>query len=228
MSKNIIINLPDLAPVKAEVSGIVEAAKAVTIATTEERNEAAVFERALIKKEKSITDHYKPIKKSLDAHKRVILEQERGYLAPVKEARDILKQTELLWDTEQQRVADEQEKKIAAELCRREEEKRLAAAEAAQEAGDEEKVEAILERPIETPKINLQPPKAPGQSVRTTWKAEVVDFPKLLVHIAANPALAHLVQPNEQAIRAMARTQKDALNLPGVRVYSEKSLTTRL
>lgn len=228
MSENITINLPDLAPVKAEVSGIVEAAKAVTIATTEERNEAAVFERALIKKEKAIADHYKPIKKSLDVHKRVILDQERSYLAPVKEARNILKQTELLWDTEQQRIADEQEKKIEAELRRREEEKRLAAAEAAQEAGDEEKVEAILERPIETPKINLQPPKAPGQSVRTMWKAEVVDFPKLLAHIAANPALIHLVQPNEQAIRAMARTQRDALNLPGVRVYSEKSLATRL
>lgn len=228
MSENITINLPDAKLVKAEVSGIVEAAKAVTIESVADRKEAAVFERALIKKEKAIADHYKPIKKSLDAHKRVILDQERGYLAPVKEARDILKQTELLWDTEQQRIADEQEKKIAAELRRREEEKRLAEAEAAQNAGDEEKVEAILERPIETPKINLQPPKAPGQSVRTTWKAEVVDFPKLLAHIAANPALSHLVQPNEQAIRAMARTQKDTLNLPGVRVYSEKSLTTRL
>ena len=228
MNENITINLPDLAPVKAEVSGIVEAAQAVTIATVEERGEAAKFERMLIKKGKAITAHYAPIKKSLDAHKRVILDQERGYLAPVNEARGILKQTELLWDTEQQRIADEEEKKIEDELRRREEEKRLTQAEAAQEAGDKEKVEAILERPIEAPKINLQPPKPQGQSVRTTWKAEVVDFQKLLAHIAANPALAHLVQPNDQAIRAMARLQKDALNLPGVRVYSEKSLTTRL
>lgn len=228
MGENIVINLPDLKPVKAEVSGIVVAAQAVTIESAIDRKEAAVFERALIKKEKAIGDHYRPIKKSLDAHKRVILDQERGYLAPIKEARGILKQTELLWDTEQQRIADEQEKKIKDELRRREEEKRLAQAEAAEKAGDKEKVEAILERPIETPKIDLQPPKAPGQSVRTTWKAEVVDFQKLLAHIAANPALAHLVQPNDQAIRAMARTQKDALNLPGVRVYSEKSLTTRL
>lgn len=228
MSDNITIAIPDPAPIKAEVLGIVEAAKSVTIATAGDREGAAVLERALIKKEKAIVAHYKPIKQSLDAHKRVILDQERGYLAPVKEARGIVRQTQLVWDVEQQRIAEERRQKVEEEIRRRKEEERLAEAEAAQELGDEEKVEAVLERPIEVPKIPIKAPKSQGQSVRTTWKAEVVDFPKLLAHIAANPALIHLVQPNEQAIRAMARTQKEALNLPGVRVYSEKSLTTRL
>lgn len=228
VSNNITISLPDLKPVKAEVLGIVEAAKAITIATTEDRNRAAEFERALIRKEKAVAAHYKPIKKSLDAHKRVILDQERSYLAPLQDARGVVRRTELAWDTEQQRIADEEREKMEAEIRQRKEEEQVVQMATAEAAGDDEEAKAIMERPIEIPKIDIKAPKPRGQSVRITWKVEVMDFQKLLAHIVANPALTHLVRPDDQAIRAMARTQKDKLSLPGVRVYSEKSLSTTL
>lgn len=228
MDQNITIDIPDASLVKSEVAGIIEVAQAIKIKNTEDRQGAAAFERALIAKEKTIAAHYKPIKQSLDKHKRVILDQERGYLAPIREAREIVKRTELSWDNEQRRIAEEARKAEEAKLRKQEEDKRIAAAEAAENSGNAAKAEAILETPIEVPKVKIDPPKQQGQSVRTTWKAEVVDFSKLLAYVAANPVLAHLVKPDEQAIRAMVRIEKDAFKLPGVRAYSEKSLTTRL
>lgn len=55
-------------------------------------------------------------------------------------------------------------------------------------------------------------PKVENTSVRTFWKYEIVDEPKI-------PREYMIV--DEQAIGAMVRAQKDRTSIPGVRVYSD-------
>lgn len=228
MENQIVIPIPSTSHVDDEVRNIVHLAGALVIATPEHRASAAEFERGLIRREKAIIEHYRPIKQSLDAHKKVIIEQERSYLAPVNEARGILRQKQLAWDTEQQRLADEEAKKAEAELRVRAEERRLAEAHKQREAGNAAQAIATLEAPVEVPAVRFEAPKMAGQSVRTTWKADVTDRLELVKFVANNPAMLHLIEPNMTALNAMARDQKDALNVPGVKARAEKSITTRL
>ncbi|MDE2469355.1 MAG: hypothetical protein KGL35_11575 [Bradyrhizobium sp.] len=75
-------------------------------------------------------------------------------------------------------------------------------------------------------------PQAQGVSTRKIWKAEVVDF-KGLVLAAAERAqrgdetfLAFLL-PDTKALAGAARSMRNKLSVPGVRVYAEESLSVR-
>lgn len=48
-----------------------------------------------------------------------------------------------------------------------------------------------------------------------TWACSVNDHMALIRHVAANPALIHLLTPNTKELDAMAKRQKEMFNLPG-------------
>jgi len=58
-------------------------------------------------------------------------------------------------------------------------------------------------------------------SFRENWRAEVVDKLALLKAIAQRPELVNLVDPNLNALNHLARAHKNALDLPGVRVWCD-------
>ena len=54
----------------------------------------------------------------------------------------------------------------------------------------------------------------------TTYTAEVSDFAVLVKAAAQNPVLLGYLEPNMVALNASARSQKDLLNIPGVKLLS--------
>lgn len=57
-----------------------------------------------------------------------------------------------------------------------------------------------------------------GLSVREYWRAEVADLLELVRAVARDSSLLYLLQPNAAALNHLARAQRDALRIPGVRV----------
>jgi len=223
----IVIQNPEPLALRGESVPMVEAAKSLAIMSAADREQAAATERGLTKFEQLIAAHYKPIKQAIDASKKTVLEQERAYLAPVQEAKGIVKAKELAWDLEQQRIADEERRKVEAALREKAEAERKLEAAALKAQGDKKAAKELLKAPIVVPQVKIEAPVVAGQSIRETWTAEVIDMGAFIAAAGKNPELHHLLEPNEQAIKRMAREQKAGMNVPGVRVWCEKGLTTR-
>lgn len=71
------------------------------------------------------------------------------------------------------------------------------------------------------------PVKAAGVSKSTTYDYELLDMTKLVKHLAANPALCQLVTVDSVKMRAYVKSLGENANLPGVRVFSKSSISSR-
>jgi hypothetical protein len=138
---------------------------------------------------------------------------------------------------EQERIRAEQERE-RARLQREAEEKRLAEAAELEQAGKLEQAAAAIEAPVvvEAPAPLAPPPLKPlyvppapqmkGVGFTERWSAEVVDIAALVRYAGAHPELG-LVVANTATLNALARTQKAALSIPGVKAVSETGTTVR-
>ncbi len=77
-----------------------------------------------------------------------------------------------------------------------------------------------------------QAPQADGVSTRKTWKAEVTDLKALVLAAAerlsrGDETLLAFLAPDTKALAGAARSMRNKLSVPGVRVYAEESLAVR-
>ena len=82
--------------------------------------------------------------------------------------------------------------------------------------------EIVFVPPVETRK-----PKVKGLSIREDYKATVVDLMELVTAIACMEAPLEFVEPNYQAINKRARSLRESLNVPGVRVTTTNTVVSR-
>ena len=184
--------------------------KVIDQSTYEAANERIGLLQGLKKK---VEDFFKPMKqKAQDAHKQ-ICQQEKEQLSPILSAIDGLKQKTIAYYTaEQQRIAAEQERQ------RREAEEMAALAAEAEATGDTETAtEAVALAAMEEARGTCSP-AAKGTSMREVWRAEVIDMDKV-------PRCFLIV--DQAALDALAKSQKDKMNIPGVKAVMSYSNSTR-
>ncbi len=244
MSNEIIIARPETEMIEAEVLTAIEQADEVQITTAIEHGTALELIKALRDREKRITEHFEPSRKALDVAKKEVLAARDTLIKPLEAARGVLSGKAVTYQQEQERIAAEAQRKadeearIAREKAEAEaaekEAARLAALEEAIEEGDEEKAEEILEaepEPVEeiapVPIIAPALAQVKGAGTRTTWKAEVVDFMQLVNYVAANPEWEFLLEPSMPGLNRIAVSQKDKMDVPGVKAVSSTGVVTR-
>lgn len=140
---------------------------------------------------------------------------------------------------EEQRLLREAEEQRRAEQARLEAERQAAIAAVAEkiEAGDIAAAEELAQKvedvefeaasvamaPVEVAAPTIAAPKASGVAMVDNWTFEVTDLAALVKAAAERPELVSLLAPNETAIRQMAKALKSAANIPGVRIYNNKT-----
>ena len=207
-------------------------AKAQTIAITNQQtyNDAAEFVVHIVGLRKRIVEHHAPIKTATHkAHKEAV-KAEKKLLDPLAQAETIIKRALSAWDTEQDRLRREAQRKLDEAQRKTEEQAQLDLAMEAEESGaTEETVTEILETPVVAPAIVAAPTfqKASGVSTRQTWKAEVVDIKLLCKAIAEGWVAPNMVQANMVALNQMARAMKQSFNVPGCKAVPENSVSVR-
>jgi hypothetical protein len=75
-----------------------------------------------------------------------------------------------------------------------------------------------------SPIVYYEPPRTPGVQQRGTWSAEVDDFRALVEAVAEGKAPLNVLLPNMPALNDLARSQRSALALPGVRAARRHSI----
>lgn len=148
---------------------------------------------------------------------------------PLDEAERIIKPALAAYDQEQERVRRAEQDRIMAEQKKRDEDSRLAQAAKVAETGDLSGAEAILDAPAAPLVMPPPPPKSTvaGISYSDAWKAEVIDLKALVKAVAEGKAPLTLLEANTTAINSMAKSLKAELKYPGIRVWSEKVVSSR-
>jgi len=201
------------------------------LVTSQETLERAVDALKGIKELRAeIEETFGPIvKKAFETH-RAATAARKKVEEPLTEAEGIIKRTVSAYKQEQERIRIEEERRLRAEAeerARQERERELAEVEAA--GATVEEYVAVSERPLEV--VPTYAPstvqKVQGISSRESWKAEVTDLGALIGFIAQNRQYTNLLEPNNTAVNAMARSLKSAMAIPGIRVYNEAVVSVR-
>ena len=136
-----------------------------------------------------------------------------------------------------ERLEAEARATAAAEQARRQalaEAEALEAALAAEASGDTETAERILAEPIEAPVVApvpiFTPPPAvqrartDGVAFSVDWKVEVTSLQRLVEAISKGQAPLSLVKADESALKALARSTKGTLKVPGVEFTEDRTV----
>jgi len=223
-----IVTVPEHTELVMQVETWPERAKALTVVDDRAYITAGDLLIDIKGLRKQIDDTFDPvIKKAHEAHKAAVAAK-KGVEAPLVQAEDIIKAGMGTYNREKEHRLREQQARLAAERRKQEEEARLAEAVALESAGDAEVTEAVLAQPIIVPVVKIpNEARVAGISHRENWRAEVVDVLALVKFIAQRPEFVNLVQPNMPALNSLAKAQRSALNVPGVRAVSESVVAAR-
>jgi hypothetical protein len=167
------------------------------------------------------------IKRAFDSH-RALCEEKRQAEAPLTEAERVLKNALVTYDTEQERLRREEQRRLEREAQQEQERLSLERAAALEREGNAfgdtamvDEARQVLEEQLQAPPppiaaVQKATPRVAGIVHRSTWSARVTDMMALIRFVAANPSHAGLLQINQAALNAQARSLKGGLRIPGV------------
>lgn len=201
-------------------------ANALTVDSQVSYERACAVLREIRDVRRQIEADRKQLKEGVLAAGRAIDSKAKVADAPWLEAEAVLAPRITAYMAEQERARREEQRRLEEEQRRIAEEEQLRAAEAAQSAGASvAEVEAILD---EVPQVQtiIAPPRVQrvaGISTPETWSAEVTDKAAFVRWVAANGQF-DFVDVRLPALNAMARAQRNNLQIPGVRVVSSRGV----
>lgn len=179
----------------------------LTITNDEEYERGGDILKDIKARIKAVKDYWKAPKATAQAAHKTLVDREKQMLKPLEDAEGTVKKTMLAYTTEQRRIAEEEQARLAA----------LAAQ--AEQQGDADS--AAFMREMSAAVEPVQP--TGGVSVRTTWKARVTD-PK---NVPAYFDGYELLEINMTALNGLARQYEGGLDIPGVKFYRDETLSVR-
>jgi hypothetical protein len=215
-----MIETTEVKEVTTMALSVPEQARQISIKTMDDYIRAGEIMLTIKAIRKKITETFKPIKQKMDAAKQEVLDQERAADAPLKEAEALLSPQIIAWNREQERLRQEEENRLREEARKQEEERRLQEAILAEQSGQKEEAEAIMETPVQVAPVVVPKsvPKVAGMSIRENWKFKITNE-RLIPR--------EYLKVDEVKIGQVVRALKSATNIPGVEVYNEGTVSGR-
>jgi hypothetical protein len=215
---------------RGEYAAIVVASKKLTvIETAEQAEEATQYGRTFQNGLKEMEAFFKTIKQQIDDIKKPVLQAEKDDTGPLNQEKLRLGGLLTAYQAAERRKREEEERlaRIAAEKQAEEEAIQRAIELAA--AGEEDAAEAVLEETIIAAPVVIaaSAPKPVGSVARESFKAEVTNLMELVKAVAAGTVPLMAVVANEQFLNNQARTFKESLSYPGVKVKKSESTSFR-
>lgn len=207
-----LVESPEVRALETKTSSIVDQAKSQAVTSPAEYESAADLLLRIKDCRKEIAATFGPIKsKQYDAWKETVA-QEKRHDEPLVLAETILKSKIADYTMEQEKKRREEEARLLAEQRKKEEEERLAQAVLAEQAGDVEAAEQILDTPsyVPPPVVPRATPKVAGVATRMEWDFQIIDAAKV-------PEMFKVV--DEKKIRAQVKSLGANCKIPGVRVF---------
>lgn len=201
-------------------------AGALAIASPATYTEAGEMLKGIKALRKEVDAAFDPIITAAHAAHREACSQKKRAETPLAEAETILKRGLIAYDTEQDRLRREEERRLQELARQAEETRRLDEAAALEREAStmadlnegfqlRREAEALLEQPIVAPVVVLEKttPKVSGISYREVWRFRITDATKIPREYLA---------VDEQKIGGVVRAMKGQTNIPGIECYADK------
>jgi len=232
-------------PLQIDAVNLIEQAIRAVIDSEESAEAGVDLKKLLANHRKKMEEARTKLVKPLNDHVKMINVEFKPKVAAIEEAERSISAKVLSFKQEQDRIAREAEAKRRKEI----EDEALRQAEAAQESGDEEMAETIVNLAAAIPETTNKPDVSRGGytgaagSIRKTWnfsitdKALVPDQFKVVDDTAIRAVLAESRKVFEERARAnglkgeAVKLDVDknlaALSIPGVKIYQKEDLNVR-
>ena len=222
----------ELSTLEREIAPVLQRANTITVRSQDDRNDAMEFLRAVKGANKRATEFFGPIVDAAHKAWKQTTASRASILDPLEAAEKRVKATVSGYDQEQERIRQEEQRRlqaIADEEARRERER---LEKQAAKLKTPEKREAKLEEAaaVFAPVVHIvEPEKQAGESTRKRWKMKMNDKAALIAAAASgNDLAASLLTYDESAGNRIAPTIKDVIKIPGVDTYSVSDLAVKL
>ena len=220
----------EIKTLETEALTLPEKAKQIQIIDDETLHKANEFIHTCRQMEKKIDETMDPIiKKAHDLHYES-LDQKKKLKSPLVQAREMVSPQIVSYKRkiEEEIRAREEEKARKIEEERKKKEEAFEKAAAAEKAGDEEKAAEELEKAEKSeeeetmlslePKFKAKAPDTKGTSIKKIWKYRVKNL-KLVPR--------EYLKLDEAKIGMAVRSSKGTIEIPGIEVYPEDSISLR-
>lgn len=216
LSTDDLTKIPAVAELDRASQSLAIDARTFTVTTPEAYEFAGTKLTEIKARRKALDELRKTITEPLDKAKKAVMDFFRGPGDRLDQAEAAIKRSMLQFQAEAERKRREEQARLE-EQARKEREKLERQAAAAAAKGREEKAAELEARAatVVAPIAQTAARKVAGVGFRTVWKFEVVDP-------AAVPREYLVV--DEAKIRKVVGALKEGTSIPGVRVWSEKSI----
>lgn len=205
-----------------DAPSLVEWARGLTIATSEQFTDAGERLQGIKALQKEIADHFGPMKTKTHAAWKEICAKEREMLDPLFEAESLTKKAIGTYQSEQEKARREEQRRLQAEAderARRDREALEAKAAKAKKPETQQKY-AEAAQAVVAPVVRVEPtlPKVASIQTREVWTYEV-----------HNEALvpSEFRQIDHKKLASYARAMKQSANVPGVRFFTEQQIASK-
>jgi len=219
--KNSII--PGEDQIEARTSDIIKEAQAITIQDSEQYTKAALFLKGVKELGKEIKATFdEPIKAAHAAHKAIVAAKKK-HEGPLLEAEGLVKGKISTWTESESRKMEAEREAKAKGGMEIEKAKRKAEIEVLRSVGQNDEADFLESQPVTPPvvQVETETPKVDGVHTQEKWSGEVTSLIMLVRYVAEFPNFIHLLKPDQTAINAMARGQKERLMIPGVQAVKK-------
>lgn len=199
-------------------------AQSIVVTSSADMQRADAFNKSIKAMIKEVDDTFKPMAdKAFQAH-RAITGKWAEIKKPLTDAMDTVTKKVRAYIVEEQRKAEEEERRLREVARQLEEERRLAEMEELEKEGRHEEAEEILAEPITfvAPTVQNNVPSYDKRVYRAPIpKARVDNLYKLIQFVATRPDCADYLLPNDRVLNLKAKSMGRSLNIPGVVYYEE-------
>ncbi len=220
---NVTLTVPDTRETREAGSLWVTQAREVRVVDPESANQANNLLADIKAARKRIHERLDPIVGTAHKAHGQLVKLRADLEEPFILAENTIKGALVGYVTEERRKEEHARRAREAEERKKAEEEQLARAQSLEAQGRVDEAEAVIAAPIMVEaKVAPRAELPKGFSTRETWSAEVLSLPQLIRWIAeGHLEYANLVTPNMTALNELARVQKSAMNMPGVRAVVE-------
>lgn len=174
---------------------------------------------------KVIDDGYDEIIASWHKGHKQAVAKKKSFYTPVEEATKYVKGLMERYDRQEEEKRLAEQRRLQEEVRKAEEERRLQEALEAEAAGKTEEAEIILTEQVHVAPVIVPkeiPKVAGGPIFREIFRHKVTDLMALAKAVVEGKVPINAIIPNDIFLGQQARSLKQAMNYPGIKVYSQR------
>ena len=208
--------------VRADMRPVLEAARAMTVTDEPSYEQAMKLAAECARRSKKVETEFSEAREKTHAAWKAVTILIASFTKPLDEARKLLDGKAGKWHREEveRRRVESEKKRLAEEKARAEEKLRLAVNIESIGTTDAKRAdEAILEEPIYVEPVAVEAPHVEGSTHVPRWTFEVTDIMALIKAVASGTENASLLAVNTTMLGQMARSQKNAAKVTGIKFF---------